>query len=333
MKIFITGIAGFLGSHLAKHLIDLGHDVSGNDNMIGGDLENISNKITFYKDDCTDLKKMTDLTKGIDVVYHCAATAHEGLSVFSPNFITKNIYLASTSIITASIINKVKRFVFCSSMARYGEQKTPFTEDMDPMPVDPYGIAKVASEKCLAHLANLNGMEWNIAVPHNIIGPNQKYDDPYRNVVSIFINRNLQGKHAIIYGDGQQKRCFSYVDDVIYCLIKLGLDKKINKEIINVGPDEETITIKEVANLVANEIGFNGKPEFISERPKEVKFASCSADKARELLGYKTKTSLKDSIKKTADFIKSRGVKKFEYNLPLEINNEKTPETWKKKLI
>ena len=107
----------------------------------------------------------------------------------------------------------------------------------------------------------------------------------------------------------------------------------INKEIINVGPDEETITIKEVANLVANEIGFNGKPEFIKERPKEVKFASCSADKARKLLGYKTKTSLKDSIKKTADFIKSRGVKNFEYNLPLEIINEKTPETWKKKLI
>ena len=96
MKIFITGIAGFLGSHLAKHLIDLGHDVSGNDNMIGGDLENISKKITFYKEDCTDLKKMTELTKNIDVVYHCAATAHEGLSVFSPNFITKNIYLAST---------------------------------------------------------------------------------------------------------------------------------------------------------------------------------------------------------------------------------------------
>jgi len=333
MKIFITGIAGFLGSHLAKHLIDLGHEVSGNDNMIGGDLKNISKKIKFYKEDCTDLKKMTEITKKIDVIYHCAATAHEGLSVFSPNFITKNIYLASTSVITASIINKIKRFVFCSSMARYGEQKTPFTEDMDTMPVDPYGIAKVASEKCLTHLADLNGMEWNIAVPHNIIGPNQKYDDPYRNVVSIFINRNLQGKPAIVYGDGEQKRCFSYIDDVIYCLIKLGLDKEIKKEIVNVGPDEETITIKEVANLVANEIGFNGKPEFIGERPKEVKFASCSADKARKLLGYKTKTSLKESIKKTADFIKSRGVKKFEYNLPLEIVNEKTPETWKKKLI
>ena len=333
MKIYISGIAGFLGSHLAKRLTNLGHSVSGNDSMIQGDIDNLPKNVSFHKTDCCDFEEMSKNLKDIDIVYHCAATAHEGLSVFSPNFITKNIYQASVSIITASIVNKVKRFVFCSSMARYGEQKTPFTEDMDPMPVDPYGIAKVASEKCLAHLANLNGMEWNIAVPHNIIGPNQKYDDPYRNVVSIFINRNLQGKHAIIYGDGQQKRCFSYVDDVIYCLIKLGLDKKINKEIINVGPDEETITIKEVANLVANEIGFNGKPEFISERPKEVKFASCSADKARELLGYKTKTSLKDSIKKTADFIKSRGVKKFEYNLPLEINNEKTPETWKKKLI
>jgi UDP-glucose 4-epimerase len=333
MKIFITGIAGFLGSHLAKHLINLGHEVSGNDSMIGGELDNVPKKIKFYKSDCTNLKKMTKITRGIEIIYHCAATAHEGLSVFSPNFITKNNYLASTSVITASIINKIKRFIFCSSMARYGEQKTPFTENMETMPIDPYGIAKVASEKCLIHLAELNGMEWNIAVPHNIIGPNQKYDDPYRNVISIFINRNLQGKSSIIYGNGEQKRCFSYIDDVIYCLIKLGLDKKIKKEIINVGPDEETVTIKEVANLVANEVGFNGSPEFIDERPKEVKFATCSADKAKRLLGYKTKTTLKDSIKKTADFIKSKGVKKFKYHLPLEIVNEITPITWKKKLL
>ena len=190
--------------------------------------------------------------------------------------------------ITASIINKIRRFV----LFIYGKiwrTKDPFTENMDTKPVDPYGIAKVASEKCLMHLADLNGMEWNIAVPHNIIGPNQKYDDPYRNVVSIFINRNLQGKPAIIYGNGEQKRCFSYIDDVIFCLIKLGLDKKITKEIVNVGPDEETVSIKEVANLVANEVGFNGNPKFIPERPKEVKLASCSADKARKFLDMKQK--------------------------------------------
>ena len=218
-------------------------------------------------------------------------------------------------------------------MARYGDQKPPFTEEMNTKPVDPYGIAKVAAEQCLINLANLNGMEWNIAVPHNIIGPNQKYDDPYRNVVSIFINRNLQGKPAIIYGDGKQERCFSYIEDVIFCLLKLGLDKNIKSQIFNVGPDEEVITIEKLANIVANETGYNERPIFVKDRPQEVKFATCSAEKARKLLDYRTKTSLKEAIKKTSDFIKKRGVKEFDYSLPIEINNELTPETWKKKLI
>ena len=276
---------------------------------------------------------MTKIISGADIVYHCAATAHEGLSVFSPNVITKNIFQSSVSTITASIKNNVKRFIYCSSMARYGNQKTPFVEDMEPKPVDPYGIAKVAGENVLKVLANLNNMEWNIAVPHNIIGPNQKYDDPFRNVLSIFINRNLQNKPAIIYGDGKQKRCFSYIDDVIYCLEKLALDKKINKEIINIGPDEEEVTINQIAEMVANETGFNQKPTYIKDRPQEVKFATCSADKSRKLLNYKTNTKLKEAIKKTCEFIKKNGVKEFKYYLPIEIINDKTPETWVKKLI
>ena len=176
-------------------------------------------------------------------------------------------------------------------------------------------------------------MNYNIAVPHNIVGPNQKYDDPFRNVMSIFINRNLQGQPSIIYGDGLQQRCFSYIDDVIYCLEKLALDNSINKEIINIGPDEETTTVLELSKMVANETRFNGNPVFVKDRPKEVKFASCSSDKARKLLGYKTKTSLHDSIKLTADYIRRRGVRKFNYNLPLEINSEITPDTWKFKKI
>lgn len=333
MKIFITGIAGFLGSHLAKRMLDMGHEVSGNDNLIGGDLINLDNRIKFFKTDCNDLKKVTEITKGSDIVYHCAATAHEGLSVFSPYVITNNIFQATVSMVTASIRNKVKRFVYCSSMARYGNQKTPFTEDMPPAPEDPYGIAKVAGENILKTLADLNNMEWNIAVPHNIIGPNQKYDDPFRNVVSIFINRNLQNKPAVIYGDGKQKRCFSYIDDVIYCLEKLALDKKINKQIINVGPDEEEITVKEIAEIVANETGFNESPIYLPDRPKEVKFATCSSNKSRKLLNYQTKTSLRDSIKKTIAYIKDNGVKPFKYYLPVEIVNEKTPQSWVKKLI
>ena len=333
MKIYITGIAGFLGSHLAKKLKDRGHQVGGNDSMILGELENLPKNINFHKTDCCNYLEMVKNLKGYDVVYHCAATAHEGLSVFSPNFITKNIYQASISVITASIVNKVKKFVYCSSMARYGTQKNPFTEDMPTKPQDPYGIAKVAVEQTLQLLCEIHGMDYNIAVPHNIVGPNQKYDDPYRNVMSIFINRNLQMKPSIIYGDGSQKRCFSYIDDVIYCLEKLALDKNINKEIINIGPDEESISVFELAKLVSNETGFNGQPIFVNERPQEVKEATCSANKAKKLLGYKTKTTLKESIKLTAEFIKKRGTKPFIYNLPVEIVSKITPETWTKKTI
>ena len=333
MKIFITGVAGFLGSHLAKRMIDLGHEASGNDNLIGGEKSNLPEKIKFFETDCNDLEKMSDIIKGNEIIYHCAATAHEGLSVFSPNIITKNIFQASVSTITAAIQNKVRRFIYCSSMARYGSQDYPFTEDMETKPEDPYGVAKVAGENILKLLADLNGMEWNIAVPHNIVGPNQKYDDQFRNVLSIFINRNLQNKPAIIYGDGKQKRCFSYIDDAIYCLEKMALDKNINKEIINIGPDEEDVTISELAEMVANEIGFNGKPLHLSNRPKEVRFATCSANKSRKLLNYKTKTSLKEAIKKTTEFIKKSGTKPFKYYLPIEIINDKTPEAWVKKLI
>lgn len=333
MKIYITGIAGFLGSHLAKKLSKLGHKVAGNDSLILGDKENLPEKITFHHTDCNNYDEMVNNLKGFDIVYHCAATAHEGLSVFSPNFITKNIYQASVSVITASIVNKVNRFVYCSSMARYGNQKAPFNESMPTKPEDPYGIAKVASEDTLKLLCEVHGMEYNIAVPHNIVGPNQKYDDPFRNVMSIFINRNLQNKPSIIYGDGKQKRCFSYIDDVIYCLEKLALDKNINKEIVNIGPDEETVTLLELSKLVANEIRFNGEPIFVDPRPKEVKEASCSAEKARKLLNYKTKTTLKESINLTAQFIRNRGAKNFNYNLPIEIESEITPKTWTKKII
>ena len=125
MKIYITGIAGFLGSHLAKRLIGLGHEISGNDSMIQGDLDNLPKNVNFHKTDCCNFEEMSKNLKGIDIVYHCAATAHEGLSVFSPFEITKNNYLASISIFTAAVDEKVQRIIFCSSMARYGDQKTP----------------------------------------------------------------------------------------------------------------------------------------------------------------------------------------------------------------
>ena len=307
-KILVTGVAGFLGSHLAEKLSELNYDVIGTDNMSGGYEDNVPKKIKFYNFDCCDLEKMNKIMKGVEIVYHCAATAHEGLSVFSPYEITKNNYLASVSVFTAAVNNKVKRIIFCSSMARYGNQKTPFTEDMKPKPVDPYAISKVASENVLINLCELNNIEWVIAVPHNIIGPRQKYDDPFRNVVSIMINRMLQKKAPIIYGDGKQKRCFSYIDDCLSCLIPMLDQKNLNKEIINIGPDEEFVTINKISEICSNITGSNLEPIYKKDRPREVKYASCSADKARKLLNYKTKTDLKNGILKTFQYIKKRGL-------------------------
>jgi UDP-glucose 4-epimerase len=333
MRIFITGVAGFLGSHLADRMLELGHEVVGNDTLIGGYRDNVDPRVEFHELDCCNRDELAKIMKNCDIVVHTAATAHEGLSVFSPDFITRNIFQASVATISAAIANKVKRFVYCTSMARYGEQSIPFIETQTPAPVDPYGIAKVAGEEVLKALGETHGMEWNIAVPHNIVGPRQRYDDPFRNVMSIMINRNLQGKPAIIYGDGKQTRCFSYVADCIFCLEKLAFDSNIVSEIVNIGPDEGTITVEELARLVADECGFTEPPIHMPDRPREVKHAMCSADKARKLLGYETTVDVKTAIKETANWIRNRGAKPFDYSFPLEIINEKTPKTWKDRLM
>ena len=333
-KVFITGVAGFLGAHLAKKMFDEGWIVAGNDNFIGADKSNVHDFVDFFDIDCCNLNEMQKAMADSDLVFHCAATAHEGLSVFSPSFITKNNYEASVSTFTAAINCGVKRIVFCSSMARYGNQPTPFTEDMRPEPVDPYGIAKFAAEETLKVLCKVHGIQWNIAVPHNIVGEGQKYDDPFRNVISIMLNRNLQGLPSVIYGDGEQTRCFSYIDDCVSCLVKMGVDPNITSQVINIGPDEEVITINKLADLCANETGLNLPPIYYSDgRPQEVTHASCSSQKARKILKYETKTSVAMAIKKTADFIRKSGVKSFNYHIPIEIVNHKTPKTWTEKRI
>jgi len=333
MKVFISGIAGFLGSHLADQFINDGHHVIGCDSLIGGELDNVPEKAEFYQYDCCFRNSMLKITQGCDLVYHTAATAYEGLSVFSPHLIANNIVTGSVSLFSAAIQNKVKRIIFCSSMARYGTNQVPFKEDFTPLPQDPYGIAKVAAENILKNLCEVHNTEYVIAVPHNIIGPRQKYDDPYRNVVSIMINLMLQNRQPIIYGDGKQKRCFSYIDDDLYCLKKMAFNSNVVGQIINIGPDEEFISINKLAEKIANKLKFNLNPIYVEGRPQEVHMATCSANKARKLLDYKTEITLDNALKNMINYIKKKGAKKFRYHLDLEIINSRTPKTWKEKLF
>lgn len=334
MKIFITGVAGFLGSHLADAMLKDGHDVLGCDNLIGGYLDNVPKKVAFYQIDCQDFDNLKRLMAGVDIVYHTACTAYEGLSVFSPSLVCNNTYQSTATVASAAIVNKVARFINCSSMARYGTQETvPFTEDMIPKPQDPYGISKLAAENLLRCLCEVHEMELVNVVPHNIIGPRQKYDDPFRNVASIMINLMLQGRQPIIYGDGEQKRCFSFVQDDITCLKAAAFQKNVVGETINIGPDEEFVSINTLAKTIADIINFDLQPIYMPDRPQEVKLATCSANKARKLLGYKTKYSLREGLEKIIEYVREKGVKPFNYHLPIEIINEKTPKTWTEKLF
>jgi UDP-glucose 4-epimerase len=333
MRVFISGVAGFLGSHLADAFIHRGHEVVGCDNMIGGDLQNLPEGIQFEEADCGDVERMKPLLTDVDLVYHCGAIATEGLSVFSPAIIAKHVYENTAGLLAAAASKNVKRFVYCSSMARYGRGNPPFREDQAAAPVDPYGIAKYAGELLVQNVCDTHGMEYVIAVPHNIIGPKQKYDDPYRNVASIMINRMLQGKQPIIYGDGEQERSFSFVQDCVDPLLEMGFQKGLSGEIINIGPDDEVTSINELARILAEILSFDLKPIYVKDRPREVKHATCSADKARKLLGYETKVSLRDGLRSMADWIREHGPKPFEYHLPIEIDSPLLPDTWKSRLI
>jgi len=330
VKVFITGIAGFLGSHLAEKFLDEGHQVIGVDSLIGGYPDNVPDGARFYvRDLVTD--SVLDLLDDVDLVIHAACTPYEGLSVFSPALVVSNTTQATTELLSQSIQAKVKKFVYLSSMARYGTIPTPYTEDQEPRPQDPYGIAKLASERLVENLCDTHGIEWVVLVPHNIIGPRQKYDDPFRNVASIMTNRLLQGQPPIIYGDGNQTRCFSFISDVVEPLYVACQSTEAVSKVINIGPDEEAVTINELAERLQRIIGTDFEPIYTGGRPQEVKIALCSSDRARQLLGYQTSTNLDQGLTGLVDWIRERGVKEFEYHLPIEIRSERLPATWAKR--
>ena len=334
MKVLITGVAGFMGSHLADAFLAKGYDVVGIDNLLGGYEENVPSGVDFHNIDLDNLELIQPLFENVDLVVHTACTAYEGLSVFSPSLVVRNTMQITTNIMSACVKANVKKIVHLSSMARYGTQDVvPFVESMTPKPQDPYGIAKYGAELMIKNIADTHGLNYVILVPHNIIGPRQKFDDPYRNVASIMINRMLQGKQPIIYGNGEQKRCFSFMQDVTDPLMIACETDVADGRIVNIGPDEEFVTINELAQKLSIILNFKLEPIYMPGRPQEVFHANCSANLARELLNYKTTTSLDSGLLELVNWIKSKGAREFNYHLPLEFVTDKTPKTWTDRLM
>jgi UDP-glucose 4-epimerase len=334
MKVLVTGVAGFLGSHIADTYLSKGYEVVGIDSLIGGEIDNVPKGVEFFQADLANLESISPIFRDVQVVVHSACTAYEGLSVFSPNLVVQNTTQITASVLSASVQNSVKKFIYMSSMARYGyQEQLPFVEEMVPNPQDPYGIAKLSAELLTRNICETHGIDWVILVPHNIIGPRQKYDDPYRNVASIMINRMLKNQQPIIYGSGNQKRCFSFVKDMLEPIFLATKITEANRQVINIGPDEEFITINYLAELIARILNFDLDPIYMPERPKEVFLANCSADKARKLIGFQTKTPLEEGVKELINWIAEKGPREFKYHLPLEIINPLTPKTWTSQLI
>jgi len=341
MKILVTGAAGFMGSHLVDYLISRNYRVIAIDNLSGGFKRNINPKSHFYNLDLRNKNKTINVIKHVkpELIYHLAADATEGRSQFTPILCTQNNYLAFLNTLVGAIKAGVKKVVLISSMSVYGNQNPPFSEDMPAKPVDIYGISKAAMEETTRVLSQVYGFEYTILRPHNCYGPRQNIADPYRNVIGIFINCMLQNKHFFIYGDGKQKRAFSYIDDITPYIAKAGFLKKTNKETINIGPQQEC-TINEIASIILghftdknHRVPKDLKPIFLPDRPQEVKDAFCTDEKARELLGFKQHVSLKEGIAKMVLWAKKLGPQKFKYLNNLELTTKKVPKTWRERLI
>jgi len=297
--VMITGVAGLLGSRLADYLLEKYPNITiiGVDDLSGGYIENIHPNVKFHKINVTDkrLDEIFETTKP-DYVFHLAAYAAEGLSPFIRSFNYENNLIATAKIINNCIKHDVKRLVFTSSMAVYGEAIPPFTETYTPKPVDPYGIAKYACEMDIQIAGEQHGLDWCIIRPHNVYGEKQNIWDKYRNVLGIWMYKTLIGQPITVYGSGEQTRAFSYIDDCVEYFWKCAVLPEASKQIFNIGGLKE-YTINEAANLVSKVTG-NYKIEYLPER-HEVKHAWVSHKKAQTVLGFDdSKTSLEEGIKK-----------------------------------
>lgn len=326
MKILVTGNLGFIGSHLTEKLLSKGHDVVGIDDESGGDARNSIFK--QYYNDCRDYSLVDFIIKNErpKAIYHLAANAAEGKSHFSPIDITTRNYNSFLNVLVAGINNGMKRIVVTSSVAVYGSAEPPFTEETEPEPEDLYGLSKLNIEKSLKILSKVHDFEWVVARAHNVYGPRQSMSDPYRNVVTIWMNKILKGEPYVIYGDGSMQRCYTYVDDLVEGLYKMGFED-VNGEIFNLGADE-AYSLKQLSDAIQKVSGGVTPPEFLPSRPQEVKTAVLSHEKAKKLLGYKTRTSLEEGIERTWKWAKQQGPQKLRYT-DFEIDSPKIPANWR----
>jgi UDP-glucose 4-epimerase len=295
--ILITGVAGLLGSRLADWIIENHpeYKVVGIDDLSGGHMENVNSKVHMYTSNIlSDGLSTIFKTNKPDYVFHFAAYAAEGLSPFIRTFNYDNNLKTTAAIVNECIKHDVKRLVFTSTLAVYGHGYGGiFDESQIPKPIDPYGVAKYACEMDIQIAGEQHGLDWCIIRPHNVYGIKQNIWDKYRNVLGIWMFQHLNEEPMTIFGDGEQTRAFSYIDDSLEPLWKAAIEPKASKEIINLGGIEE-YSINEANKILREIIGSNNV--MYREARHEVKHSIPTYQKSVDILGFEHKTSLKEGL-------------------------------------
>ena len=297
MRVLITGVAGLLGSRLADWLIENveGVQICGIDDLSGGYKENINPRVHFWQMNLTEhpIENCFDYFKP-EYVFHFAAYAAEGLSPFIREYNYVNNLQATAAIVNNCIKHDVKRLVFTSTLAVYGHGYGGiFDEAQIPKPIDPYGVAKYGCEMDIQIAGEQHGLDWTIIRPHNVYGVKQNIWDKYRNVLGIWMHQHLNGEPMTIFGDGEQTRAFSFIDDSLEPLWNAAIRPEASKEIINLGGIEE-ISIKYASEVLREVIG-SGEVIHLEGR-HEVKHSIPTFQKSIDILGFKHETNLKEGL-------------------------------------
>ena len=325
----MSGAGGFIGSHVVDSCLDLGMEVVATDDLSGGFRENVADAADWHQGDIRDAGFVAGLMEHgpYDAIYHLAAYAAEGLSHFIRAYNYRTNLEASALLINEAVKHEIPRFVFTSSIAVYGRNQVPMSEDMVPMPEDPYGISKYAVELDLASAHELFGLEYTIFRPHNVYGERQNISDRYRNVIGIFMNNVLRELPMPVFGDGLQTRAFSHVSDVAPVIARAPQVAGATNETFNIGADQP-YSILELAEVIAETFEVPMQLEHLPAR-NEVIHAFSDHDKVNAVFGLSDATDLRTGIGQMAGWVRKHGARPpVEFGGMIEIERN-LPPSWR----